>query len=83
MGCGTEWDKRGLGMVHLIEASRFGDGIWHRLDSDLVILDQENVSFCILLFHPSALLYSCAFFYFTAVRYLLFGFYYICVGAYW
>jgi len=57
-------------MVHFIDASKFGDGRWHRLDSNFRLAESKFLY----------LLYTYAFYYFTSLPYLLFGFYYICVG---
>jgi len=64
--------------ISLMQADlEMGDGT-----SWTLISYKQKVNFCVMFFHPSALLYSCAFCYFTSVAYLLFDFYYICVGAY-
>ena len=64
-------------MVHFVDASRLGDVIGWTL-----ISYQQKVNFGAMFFHPSALLHSCAFYYFTLIPYLLFNFYCVCIGAY-
>ena len=66
-------------MVHFIDACRFGDERWHKLDSDFRSVEGKLWH---SVFHPTALLYSTVFCHFILVPYLLFDFVCICVGTY-
>ena len=66
-------------MVYFIDASRYGDQRWHRLDFDFRLAEGKLWH---SVFHSTALLYSSAFCYFILVPYLLVDCYRICVGTY-